>query len=202
MFLASLGKTQLAHHSRPFCVCLNLPKAAEKPTKLMQVAISWTSGAQGGCCYCVHGPQPSFCSPSSRQTLATSSCISSATASNEKYQHHDKSHLGTSHPPLPHQKGLKPLHQAHPLTPASAPAWALTFYPASRSSQPCRSPSAERQTTRGPGLGAGLCSGDPTQPPAGAPRALPGTQAFALLVRLPWTASPNPTCHLLILFNF
>ena len=49
MFLASLGKTQLA--SCLFCVFLNLPKAAEKPTELVQVAVSRTSGAQWGRCY-------------------------------------------------------------------------------------------------------------------------------------------------------
>ena len=51
-------------------------------------------GPVGPLLLCVQGPQPSFCSPSSRQTLATSSCISSATASSEKCQHHDKPHLG------------------------------------------------------------------------------------------------------------
>ena len=199
MFLASLGKTQLAHPSCPFCVFLNLPKATEKPTELVQVAVSRTSGAQWGRCYSASRvlsplsaarqaakPWPRVLALAQLlPPVRNASIMISPAWGPHTCRYHTRRGLNHFIKPIVSLQPVPLLEPSLSIQPQSA-----RLVPQCRETDHC-----------GPGPGAGLCSGDPTQPQAGAPRALPSAQAFALLVPLPWMASPNPACRLLILFN-
>lgn len=199
LFLASLGKTQLAHHSCPFCVFLNLPKATEKPTELMQVAVSRTSGAQWGHCYSASRvlsplsaarqaakPWPRVLALAQLlPPVRNASIMISPTWGPHTCRYHTR--RGLNH-------FIKPIVSLQPV-PLLEPSLSIQpraqISPAGPPVQRDRSLWARagcRAVLRGPHSASGWGS-------------LPRAQAFALLVPLPWMASPNPACHLLILFN-